>query len=84
MDILVKDSVLGVLVCKYLESVVGPTSKLHLAFLLVKGKPGNINLTSTLKNAWWDIRAAPVIFHYNVCSIRSIKPFVGTVRYEEK
>jgi hypothetical protein len=44
----------------YLPTIVGPATELEITFLIVKGKPCNINLASAFKDAWWNIQTTPI------------------------
>lgn len=63
----------------YLKTVVGPTPKLHFAFLLVKGEPRDVNLAGAFKYSRRNIRTAAVILYYYVCLKRSVETLVSTV-----
>ena len=64
----------------YLEPVVGPTPKLHLTVLIVKGKPGDVNQTCRFENARRDVCARSRRGHNNIGGVRSVKRFARAER----
>ena len=57
----------------YIESIVGPAAELHLAVLIIKRKPRDVNLTGGLEDARRNVGTLPVTGHDHVGLIGSIK-----------
>ena len=57
----------------YLEPVVGPTPKLHLTVLIVKGEPGDVYQTCRFENARRDVSARPSGGDNNIGRVGSVK-----------
>lgn len=62
----------------YLKSVVGPTSKFHITFLIVERKPRDIDLARTFEYARRYEHAAAVTVHHDVGRVRTVETFVST------
>lgn len=62
----------------YLKAIVGPTTKLHFASLVIKGEPRNVNLARALEDARWHVQAATVISNHNVSRIRPVETLIST------
>jgi hypothetical protein len=63
---------------KYLESVVSPAAEFHVAVLVIKGKPSDVNLAGRLKNSGWNVSALPSVGHHHVRRVGAVKGLVGT------
>ena len=61
----------------HLQPVVGPAAKLHLAVLVIKWEPGDVNLTGRLEDAWWDVGTDTLASHHHVGRIGPIKGLTG-------
>ena len=57
----------------HIEPVIRPASKLHLAVLVVEGKPGDVDLASRHEDAGGDVRAQALVCHHHICRVGSIK-----------
>ena len=57
-----------------------PTHKLQLALLIIKWKPGDINLASGHEDSWGDVSAGTTARNHNVCRVSPIKSLTGTVK----
>ena len=69
------------------ETIVGPTSKFHLALLIVKREPGDIDFASAFEDAWRYVVAGPIMSNNNVRLERIVKSFVSAEnvgKYNEK
>lgn len=62
----------------YLESVIGPATKLHFTLLVVKWKPRNVNLACALEDARRDVQAASVVSDNHVGGVSPVEPLVRT------
>lgn len=59
-----------------LITIISPAAKLHLATLVVEGKPGNVDLAGTLEDARWHVQARAVVAHHHVRRICAVEAFV--------
>ena len=57
----------------YLEPVVGPTPKLHLTVLIVKGEPGDVYQTCRFENARRDVSTGSSGGDNNIGRVGSVK-----------
>ena len=62
---------------KYLKSVVGPASKLHITILVIEGEPSNVNLTGGFEYSRRNISTAAFVRHNHVGWESSIKLLVS-------
>lgn len=62
-----------------LISIISPAAKLHLATLVVEGKPGDVDFAGALEDARWHVQARAVVPHHHVRWIRAVEPFVRAV-----
>ncbi len=62
----------------YLEAIVCPAAEFELAFLIVKGKPGDVDFARALEDTRWLVVATPVAPHHHVGLIRAVKLFIRT------
>ena len=62
----------------HLKPVIRPTSKLHLAVLVVEGEPGDVNLAGGHEDAGGDVGALALRGHHHICWVGPIKCFTGT------
>ena len=62
----------------YIKSIVGPASKLHVAVLIVKWKPGDVDLTCRFEYTRRDIGTSTIACYNNIGWIGSIKSFTRT------
>ena len=62
----------------HIKPIVCPAAKLHLAVLVIKREPSDVNLTGGLEDAWWDVGALPITCDHHISLISSIKSFTGT------
>ena len=69
-------SYLGTKSNSYLETVIRPAAKLHVAVLVVEGEPGDVDLTCGLEDAGGNVGAASHIRHYNIGRERPVKLFI--------
>lgn len=67
-------------ILNYLESIVGPTSKLHLTVLIIKGEPSDVNFTSGHEDPWRNVGTTAATRYDNICRIGPVKCFAGTER----
>lgn len=65
---------------KYLKTIVCPRAKFHFASLVIEREPSDVDFTCWLKDARRNVQAWPIISYHNVCWIRPIKSFIGTVK----
>lgn len=63
----------------YLESIIGPTSKLHVAVLIIKREPRDVYLACALEDARWHIQTTAVMFDHNICVERAIESLIRTM-----
>ena len=83
----------GVSCVTYLESIVGPAPKLHIARLIVERKPlvrigitsnkselipGDINFAAGFEDTRWDVGAGPLVCHHHVGVVGPVKSFIRT------
>ena len=61
----------------YLESIVGPASKLHITILVIEGEPSNVNLTGGFEYSRRNISTAAFVRHNHVGWESSIKLLVS-------
>ena len=64
----------------YFVSIVGPAPKLHVALLVVKREPSDVNFASRLEYSGWDVGTAPVTLDHHIGRKCSIKSFISTER----
>ena len=57
----------------HLKPVIRPTSKLHLAVLVVEGEPGDVNLAGGHEDAGRDVGAQPLVRHHHISRVGPIK-----------
>lgn len=57
-------------------SVISPTAKLHLAALVVEGKPGDVDLAGAFEDTGWHIQAGAVVPHHHVGWVGAVEAFV--------
>lgn len=69
---------------KYHETVVGPTAEFHLALLIVKREPGDIDFASALEDAWRHVVAGTIVPHNNIGLERIVESFVSARKVSEK
>ena len=62
----------------HLKPVIRPTSKLHLAVLVVEGEPGDVDLAGGHEDAGGDVGALALRGHHHICWVGPIKCFTGT------
>ena len=62
----------------HLKPVIRPTSKLHLAVLVVEGEPGDVDLAGGHEDAGRDVGTLSLRGHHHICWIGPIKCFAGT------
>ena len=63
---------------EHLESVVGPTSELHLTVLVVEGEPGDVDGAGGLEHAGGDVGAQTLAGHDHVGRERGVERFTRT------
>ena len=61
----------------YLESIVGPASKLHITILVIEGEPSNVNLTSGFEYSRRNISTPALVGHHHVGGESSIKLLIS-------
>ncbi len=61
----------------YLESIVSPASKFHVAILIIKWKPSDVNFAGRLEDARRDVGALAGVRHHHVGRVRPVKGLVG-------
>ena len=59
----------------YLESVIGPTSKLHLTILIIEGEPGDVDLAGGHEDPRRDVGALSLVGDHHVGWVGSVKGF---------
>lgn len=64
----------------YLKTVVSPTTKLHIAILVIEWEPRDVDLTCTFEDTRWHIQARTVVPHHHVCLIGAVEFFISTVK----
>lgn len=64
---------------RYLESIIGPTTKLHVAVLIIKREPRDVYLACALEDARWHIQTTAVMFDHNICVERAIESLIRTM-----
>ena len=57
----------------HLKPVIRPTSKLHLAVLVVEGEPGDVDLAGGHEDAGRDVCAQALVSYHNICRVGSVK-----------
>lgn len=63
----------------YLIAVVSPATELHVAMLVIEGKPGDVYLACALENARGYVQATAVVSDHHVGLVRPIKTLVSTM-----
>lgn len=63
----------------YLKTIVGPTTKLHKAILVIKREPCDVDFTRTFENTRRNVQARTVMSDYHIRLISTIEFFVSTV-----
>ena len=63
----------------HLKSIVSPASKLHLAVLIIKWKPGDVNSAGWLEYSRRNLLALSSASHHNVGRKSGIKVLIGAV-----
>ena len=63
-----------------LEAIVCPATKLHVAVLVVKREPRDVDLAGWFEDAGRDVSASPGVVDHHVHRVRSIEGFVGAER----
>lgn len=46
--------------------------------MIIKWKPGNVNLAGRFEYTWGQVETAAIVVHYHVGSKRAVETFVGT------
>lgn len=64
----------------YLVAIISPAAKLHLAALVVEGKPRDVDLACALEDARRHVQARPVVPYHYVRWVRAVEAFVGTIQ----
>ena len=64
----------------YLETIIRPTSKLHITILVIEGEPSNVNLTGGFEYSRRNVSTAALVRHNNVRWESSIKLLVSAVK----
>ena len=59
----------------HIKPVIRPTSKLHLAVLVVEGEPGDVDLAGGHEDAGGDVGAQPLVRHHHISRVGPIKGF---------
>ena len=62
----------------HLKPVIRPTSKLHLAVLVVEGEPGDVDLAGGHEDAGRDVGAQPLVRHHHISRVGSVKGLTRT------
>ena len=65
-------------VVTHLKSIVGPTAKFELAFLVVEWEPSDVDFAGALEDTRRQVVAATVAPYHNVRLVRAVKLFVRT------
>ena len=60
-----------------LEAVVRPATELHVAVLIVEGKPRDVDLAGRLEDAGRDVGASAGVVDHYVYRVRPVKGLVG-------
>ena len=68
----------------HIKPVIRPTSKLHLAVLVVEGEPGDVNLAGGHEDAGRDVGAQPLVRHHHICRVGSVKGLTRTEIMESR
>jgi len=63
---------------KYLISVIGPATKLHITMLVIKGEPSNVYLACALEDARRYVQAATVIPDHHISVVCPVEPLIRT------
>lgn len=69
---------------QYLVAVVSPATELHVAMLVIEGKPGDVYLACALENAGWYVQTTAVVSDHHVRLVRPIKTLVSTIRMKNQ
>ena len=62
----------------YLETIIGPASKLHITILVIKWEPGDINGTGRHEDARRNVGAETLVSHHHVGWKGRIESLTGT------
>ena len=62
----------------YFKPVVRPAAKLHVALLVVKGEPGDVDLAGGLEDPGRDLGAGPVAPDHHVGGVGTVECFART------
>lgn len=65
--------------CTHHETVVSPAAEFHFTLLIVERKPGDIDFTSALENARWNVGATAIVSNDDVGLECVVKSFVSAV-----
>ena len=68
----------------HIKPVISPTSKLHLAVLVVEGEPGDVNLAGGHEDAGGDVGAQPLVRHHHISRVGSVKGLTRTEIMESR
>ena len=68
----------------HLKPVIRPTSKLHLAVLVVEGEPGDVDLAGGHEDAGRDVCAQALVSYHNICRVGSVKGLTRTEIMESR
>lgn len=69
----------------YLESVIRPTAKFHITFLIVERKPRDVDLARTFEYTRRYENTTTVAVHHDVGRVRAVKTLISTrTRYSEQ
>lgn len=59
------------------KTVVRPATEFHSTLLIIERKPGDIDFTSALEDARWDVVAAAIVSYHHVGLKRVVETFVS-------
>ena len=62
----------------YLETIIRPTSKLHLTILIIEGEPGDVDLAGGHEDPGRDVGTETLVSDHHVCRIGPVKCFTRT------
>ena len=63
----------------HLRAVIRPGTEFHLAALIIKGKPGNVDLASTLEYTGRHVHTGPIVLYDNVRRVSAVEALVGAI-----
>ena len=68
------------IIVSYLESIIGPASKLHVAVLVIKREPSDVNGTRGHKYARGNVGAETLTRDHHIGGVGGVKCLTGAVK----